>query len=113
MSRFFNKSGEPISMMAWAQLLNDRDYATVAYDEVGISVKVSTVWLGLDHSFFEGPPIIFETMVFTFRDEPYTMPSGHEYWWEGVEQYRYSTLAEAEVGHAKILEMVRVLEDVQ
>jgi hypothetical protein len=80
---------------------------------VGAGIKVSTVWLGLDHNFFGGPPLIFETMVFTLRDEPYVMPSGTEYWWEGVEQYRYSTLVEAEAGHTRILEMVRVLEDVQ
>jgi hypothetical protein len=27
-------------------------------------VVVSTVFLGLDHSFGEGPPLLFETMVF-------------------------------------------------
>jgi hypothetical protein len=112
MSRFYDKSGEPISMMRWARLLEDRDYATVAYDEVNLTVKVSTVWLGLDHNWFGGIPIIFETMVFTFRDEPYVMPSGHELWWEGVEQYRYSTIEEALAGHAKILAMVQVLEDI-
>jgi hypothetical protein len=52
-------------------------------------------------------------MVFTLRDEPYVMPGGTEYWWEGVEQYRYSTLVEAEAGHTRILEMVKVLEGVQ
>jgi hypothetical protein len=100
-------------MIAWARLLEDREYAVVAYDEVNLTVKVSTVWLGLDHNWGGGRPLIFETMAFTFRDEPYTMPSGHEYWWEGVEQYRYYTLEEALVGHAKILSMVRILEDIR
>lgn len=27
-------------------------------------VEVSTVFLGLDHSFGDGPPLLFETMVF-------------------------------------------------
>lgn len=112
MSRFYNIDGEPITMTEWAHLLDMREYAVVAYDEVGPDIKVSTVWLGLDHNFFGGPPIIFETMVFTLRDEPYRTPGGSEYWWEGVDQYRYSTLDEALRGHATILEMVRVLEDV-
>lgn len=112
MSRFYNIDGEPIPMGEWSRLLEIREYAVVAWDEVGAGIKVSTVWLGLDHNFFGGPPLIFETMVFTLRYEPYVMPGGDEYWWDGVEQYRYSTLAEAEAGHAKILAMVQVLEGV-
>ena len=27
-------------------------------------VEVSTVFLGIDHQFFPGPPLLFETMVF-------------------------------------------------
>jgi hypothetical protein len=52
-------------------------------------VRVSTVFLGLDHSFasWEGRPILFETMVFV----------GHD----GVAQERYSTWEEAEAGHAR------------
>lgn len=113
MSSFYNIDGERISMREWSHLVEIYEYRLVAYDEVGDSIHVSTVWVGLDHSFFDGPPLIFETMVFTLKDMPYIMPSGIEYWWEGVEQYRYPTLAEAEAGHVKILEMVRVLEDVK
>lgn len=112
MTRFYNIDGEPITMVEWARLLEIREYAVVAWDEVGVDIKISTVWLGLDHSWGFGPPLFFETMVFTLRDEPYVMPGGDEYWWDGVEQYRYSTLAEAEEGHAKILGIVQMLEDV-
>jgi hypothetical protein len=53
-------------------------------------VRVSTVFLGLDHSFRDtGPPLLFETMGFV----------GHA----GVEQERYSTWAEAEEGHARMV----------
>lgn len=109
-SRFYNIEGEPITGHIWSELFYLSEYKMVAYDEIGPGVKVSTVWLGLDHAFFGGPPLIFETMVFTLKDEPYVMPSGTEYWWDGVEQYRYSTLAEALEGHAKILNVVRTLE---
>lgn len=113
MSRFYNIDGEPITLDEWVNLFEMfEEYRIVAQDEVGAGIKVSTVWMGLDHSWGFGLPLIFETMVFTLLDEPYVMPGGDEYWWEGVEQYRYSTLAEAEAGHAKILAMVRVLEGV-
>jgi hypothetical protein len=49
--------------------------------------RVSTVFLGLDHSFGDGPPLWFETMVFPV--DSYTE--------EDME--RYSTWDEAEAGH--------------
>jgi hypothetical protein len=56
-------------------------------------VRVSTVFLGLDHRFGgEGPPIVFETMAFV----------GHE----DVGQDRYCTWAEAEEGHANMVAKV-------
>ena len=48
-------------------------------------VRVSTVFLGLDHSFGDGPPMLFETLIFGG-------PSDGEMW-------RYSTWEEAETGH--------------
>lgn len=66
----------------------------VAQDEPLPGVRVSTVFLGLDHRFSsDGPPLIFETMVF-----------GGEL---DQEQERYSTWDEAERGHAAILEKVK------
>jgi len=50
-------------------------------------VRVSTVFLGLDHRFGgDGPPILFETMIFGGRHDQ--------------DQDRYSTWEEAEAGHA-------------
>jgi hypothetical protein len=51
---------------------------------------VSTVWLGLDHSFGRGgPPTIFETMVQRQDDGEWVM------------QRRYETEKQALVGHLK------------
>lgn len=48
--------------------------------------KVSTVFLGLDHSFGkEGGPILFETMIFGGRNDGW--------------QRRYKTWQQAEQGH--------------
>ncbi len=51
----------------WAQWFQVGDRVvkkTTLQDKEGISVKISTVFLGLDHSFSDGPPLLFETMVF-------------------------------------------------
>lgn len=36
----------------------------VALDTLPGGIVVSTVWLGIDHNYFGGAPLIFETMVF-------------------------------------------------
>lgn len=54
---------------------------------------VSTVFLGLDHSYGDGPPVLFETLVF---DGPLDM-----------EMDRYETWEEAEKGHAAMVERVK------
>jgi hypothetical protein len=45
----------------------DRDYVCVAETTLtlnGEEVDVSTIWLGINHRFGDGAPLIFETMVF-------------------------------------------------
>lgn len=77
----------------WAQWLevNDR---MVAKDEIflDIVVYVSTVFLGLDHQYDEGLPLVFETMVFDGEHNTAT--------------YRYSTWDEAMAGHQEVIKMV-------
>jgi len=55
-------------MERWAELLADREYRRVAEDTVG-DAWVSTVWLGLDHSFLGGPPLTFETMIWSVEGD--------------------------------------------
>ena len=48
----------------WAAFLEHED-RKVARTEVTKDITVSTVFLGIDHNFAKnGPPIVFETMVF-------------------------------------------------
>lgn len=57
-------------------------------------VRVSTVFLAIDHRHGnDGPPILFETMVFGGEHDEYQM--------------RYSNMAEAKIGHAKAVTMVK------
>jgi hypothetical protein len=48
-------------------------------------IKVSTVFLGIDHSFGDGPPLLFETMIFGGEDDQTC--------------WRFSTWEEAEAHH--------------
>jgi len=50
----------------WANQLDDlsrKDKKHLACDDIN-GFRVSTVWLGLNHNYFVGEPLIFETMVF-------------------------------------------------
>lgn len=55
-------------------------------------VEVSTVFLGLDHSFEGKKPLLFETMVFGGPND-------------GIEN-RYSTWRQAESGHVEIVKKI-------
>jgi hypothetical protein len=77
-------SVRPAELLEWAAAFNDTDKRRVARDELD-GVSVSTVFLGLDHSFGEGPPLIFETLIFGGKLDQ--------------EMWRYSTWDEAVAGH--------------
>lgn len=49
-------------VLDWAEWFEGSD-RIVAKTHVGQAL-VSTVFLGLDHSFGDGPPVLFETMIF-------------------------------------------------
>ena len=72
----------------WGEKFKDLAYKRVAETTLSDGKWVSTVWMGMDHSCDEdGPPLIFETMVFERGG------SGD------VDCERYSTEAEAVAGH--------------
>lgn len=68
----------------------------VAKTQVSKDVEVSTVFLGLDHQFGLGPPLLFETMVF-----------GGEH---HGDMDRYTTWEEAEEGHKRMVKELRKQE---
>ena len=96
---FFDKAGQPISSdeVMRRRYGPDRkvsDYARIGSTEIG-DIHISTVWLGMDHQFEDGPPLIFETMVFGGPLADY--------------QWRYATEAEAIAGHDQVVAKVRDL----
>ncbi len=81
------KTPRPVdSAVEWANAF-ERDSRIVAKSKLPGDVRVSTVFLGLDHSWDGGPPLLFETMIFGGAHNDY--------------QERYSTWEEAEKGHAE------------
>lgn len=87
---FWNRQGEPISIAAADELLQDPEYRRVAWDDLG-HIQISTIWLGCNFNFTDpaGPPIIFETMTFDGT--------------EPVLRERYATEAAAQAGHERIV----------
>jgi hypothetical protein len=77
---------------AWAEAHSRKH---VAADDLPDGTRVSTVFLGTNHNFGDGPPLWFETMVF---------PKGK---WEALDCARYTTWAEAEAGHRAMVEKWR------
>jgi hypothetical protein len=75
-------------LLEWGRWFQTADRHVARTDLPGC--EVSTVFLGLDHSWGGGPPVLFETMVF---GGPFDQA-----------QERYSTWAEAEAGHARWVE---------
>ena len=64
--------------------------------EIAGGIIVSTIFLGLDHSFGNGPPLLFETRVFGGSMDG--------------DMRRYITRKEAERGHLDMVGMVRAAE---
>jgi hypothetical protein len=89
-------NGNPVvcnDLIEWATWYESARDRRVAFDQVG-EVKISTVFLGLDHNFaMTGPPILWETMIF---GGPFDR-----------EMYRYTTRDLALIGHADALLMVK------
>jgi hypothetical protein len=89
---YYNRAGEPMGREEWADAFGDVEAKTVAKTTIG-DARVSTVWLGLDHQFGDGPPLIFETMIF-----------GGEH---DQDQWRYSTEDDATAGHERVVQALR------
>ena len=68
---------------------------------------ISTVFLGLDHQYGKGPPLLFETMIFERNKVTKMGPILEEM--DG-EQWRYSTWDDAESGHHATVKRVLRLE---
>ena len=101
MGDYYDKEGKEITLEEWMALMERTDskkedgYYRIGYDEKK-GIRISTVWLGMNHNhYLGGPPLIFETMIFGGEHDQY--------------QERYSTLEEAQEGHAKACRMAGIV----
>lgn len=102
-SEYFGWDGWPISMRTWLWLSQESRFdggrrgskhvaLTKALDDP--ETWVSTVWLGLNHGYFDSDILIFETMIFGG-------PLNQDY------SVRYATVEEARAGHERAIEVAR------
>lgn len=94
-----NDEGEPqvcediVKWGRWFQVTHNR---IVGRTDLSNGIRISTVFLGLDHSFNEGPPVLWETMIFGAKGDEY--------------QERYTSREAAILGHAEALEAAKKME---
>lgn len=86
-----DKHPVPVDMLQAAKWLSEINNKRIAFTEIR-GIQISTVFLGLDHSFMSDIPVLFETMVFGG-----TLDNEGE---------RYYTYQEAEEGHKRMCERV-------
>jgi hypothetical protein len=65
---YYDRQGKPITTEEWVRLFGDMDYRRVAYTELPGNRFVSTIWLGINHQFGEGRPLVFESMLMPDSD---------------------------------------------
>lgn len=87
----YGPDGKLITFCRWVQLVESQESKRVVETTIGKRYWVSTVWLGLDHNYGKGLPLIFETMVF---------PKGG---WGELDVERYETIEGAKRGHERMV----------
>lgn len=96
-----DEHGEPQpepDIRKWAQWYENCE-RHILYDELPSGVKVSTVFLGLDHNFgMKGPPVLWETMIFGGPHNHY--------------QDRYTSKSEAIKGHIHALRLAETCKPI-
>lgn len=91
---YYDKNDQPIegedACLVWAkQFEKDPEGRIVKQQTTWLGFWVSTVWLGLDHNFGHGKPLIYETMVFRGICSD-------------IDTKSYSTKKEAAAGHRQM-----------
>lgn len=84
------KTPIPADLKTWAEWFETHFQERIVKKDIIDGLYISTVFLGLDHRFYDvGPPILFETMVFSKEED--------------LIKDRYCTWEQAEKGHGEIV----------
>jgi hypothetical protein len=90
-SDYYDPDGKAINLTEWLNIWKSSD-RVVAKSVTKNGCLISTVYLGMNHRWGAGPPLIYETMTFP--------PDGDN---GELDMERYTTRAEAEAGHARMV----------
>lgn len=91
---YYDREGKPLTREEFCNLYErSLEYRVVKQETLPNGKYVSTVWLGLNHNYGNGAPLIFETMVF---------PSQGNF--SDLDMERYSTEMAAQIGHTAMVE---------
>jgi len=89
---YYDWDGQLITRNDWAEMYGRERHIGDTHVN---NIRVSTVWLGLNHNWSgQGPPLIFETVVFD--------ADGND-----LDQQRYPTLVAARAGHDQFVAKYR------
>lgn len=102
---FYDRQARPITGGQWEVLHANPDYQRLGLHEQD-GWMVSTVWLGIDHSFGRGDPVIFETMI--FPPDKSAEPLMREMLGTEEFQLRWHTEQMALIGHAASVDALRL-----
>lgn len=90
----------PANLLEWGEFFENHDKKRIVKQEIVEDKFVSTVFLGLDQSWYidkDHKPLIFETMIFHGKGEGRS----------DIYCDRYATWKEAEEGHEKAVQWVK------
>ncbi len=92
-----DKTYRPCELDEWSNQFENMSIQGVRHvaEDFINGCHVSTIWLGMNHNYFGGVPLLLETMVF---DTPH---SGHD-----IYMKRYTTWEQAVEGHKKAVQWV-------
>ena len=102
---YFDRQGNSMTMIEWAQMFENSTQAVNLRRVIATKVRhiwVSTVWLGLNHEWRDGPPLIFETMMFNRHKRDRNKHSGRFDFCD-----RYSTEEQARRGHHRVVQVLK------
>lgn len=106
-----DESGNPKpidDVLEWAKWMEQPGCRRIAKTDID-EFYVSTVFLGIDHGWHGGPPVLFETMVFEAKEESAELFTSFFKFNPSKEEYtrRYSTVEDAKRGHEDVCEQFR------
>ena len=81
MDRYILVDGKPVfepDLMIWAEWFEKNSERIIQHNLIN-GILISTVFLGLDHNYDAGPPLLWETMIFDlYHEDPQWRYTSHE-----------------------------------